>query len=177
MMTRPVRCSRARSSRAAWLAALSAGVLVGSLVIGLVGGLFLDPTPASAAIGPVCPVPESQVGGGLDVCVDRGDDATYPEGSPITVCVSANIPQIAIFPPPPPPIIRVESVLQDGTTQLLIDAKMAAGYQCASGSVVEPFGEEMVRAQALGQDGTVFQEDTAHFTTVPRDPLATPQPQ
>jgi len=130
--------------------------------------VLTTPGPAEAAIGPVCPVPTSQVGGGLDVCVDRGDDATYQEGTPITVCVSASIPQIAIFPPPPPPTIRVESILQDGTTQLLMETRMASGQQCVSGSIVEPFGEETVRAQALGSDGVVFQEDIAHFTTAPR---------
>jgi hypothetical protein len=159
---------RRQGVRAALLAAFGASFLAVSALLGVASGLFAAPTPAAAAIGPVCPAPTSQVGGGLDVCVDRGDDATYPEGSPITVCVSANIPQIAIFPAPPPPTIRVESVLEDGTTQLLMEAKMASGQQCVSGSVVEPFGEETVRAQALGQDGTVFQEDTAHFTTAPR---------
>jgi hypothetical protein len=163
---------RAGPGRLRLLGALGGGALLVALTFGIVAG----PTPASAAIGPVCPVPTSQVGGGLDVCVDRGDDATYPEGSPITVCVSASIPQIAIFPPPPPPTIRVESILQDGTTQLLIEAKMVSGQQCASGSVVEPFGDEMVRAQALGSDGVVFQEDTAHFTTVPREAPAVPTP-
>ncbi len=154
----------ARRGRLTLLAAFG----VAALLVGLAVGLVAAPTPTLAAIGPVCPVPSSQVGGGLDVCVDRGDDATYPEGSPITVCVSANIPQIAIFPPPPPPTIRVESILRDGTTQLLMEAKMTSGHQCVSGSVVEPFGEEMVRAQALGPDGKVFQEDTATFTTAPR---------
>ena len=158
---------RARIGRLLLVVALGIGTLLAALTT--------PAPPAEAAIGPVCPLPTSQVGGGIDVCVDRGDDATYPEGSPITVCVSASIPQIAIFPPPPPPTIRVESVLQDGTTQLLMEARMASGQQCVSGSIVEPFGEEMVRAQALGSDGVVFQEDTAHFTTVPR-PTAAPSP-
>jgi hypothetical protein len=165
MNGRQITPARTHQGRLKFLAALGG---IGALLIGVMVALVAAPAPASAAIGPVCPVPTGQVGGGLDVCVDRGDDATYPEGSPITVCVSASIPQIAIFPPPPPPTIRVESILQDGTTQLLMEAKMASGQQCVSGSVVEPFGEESVRAQALGSDGKVFQEDTATFTTAPR---------
>ena len=60
-------------------------------------------SPASAAIGAICPTPTSQVSQGIDICVDRGDNATYQAGDRITVCVSANIPQIMIYPPPPPP--------------------------------------------------------------------------
>jgi hypothetical protein len=133
----------------------------------LVAGSMLA-NPALAAIGPVCPVPTSQVNNGIDVCVDRGDNSTYRAGDLITFCVSANIPQVMIFPPPPPPTIRVESVAADGSTRLLIEAQMASGQQCASGTIVEPFGQESVRAQAVGQDGKAFQEDTAAFTTAPR---------
>lgn len=160
----PAPARRRPAARRALTAVAVAAVAFGAVVAGWAGA----PRPAEAAIGAVCPVPPSQVANGVDVCVDRGDDATYSAGSPISVCVSVSIPQIAIFPPPPPPTIRVESVLPDGTTQLLIEARTASGQQCASGTIVEPFGAEVVRARALGPDGTAFQEDVARFTTVPR---------
>jgi hypothetical protein len=142
-----------------------------ALLIGAGASLLsgsLQPQPASAAIGAVCPTPTSQVSKGIDVCVDRGDNATYQAGDRITVCVSANIPQIMIFPPPPPPTIKVENVLADGSTRLLIEAQMASGQQCSAGTIMEPFGQETIRAQAIGQDGKAFQEDTATITTAPR---------
>jgi hypothetical protein len=108
------------------------------------------------------------VSNGIDVCTDRGDNATYQAGDRITVCVSANIPMIMIYPPPPPPTIRVENVAADGSTRLLIETQMAAGQQCSTGTIVEPFGQETIRAQAIGQDGKPFQEDTVTFTTTPR---------
>lgn len=129
-----------------------------------------QPQTAEAAIGAVCPVPTGEVPNGIAVCIDRGDGATYTAGDHITVCLSASIPQIAIFPPPPPPTIRVESVAADGAARLLIDARMASGQQCVAGTVVAPFGEESVRAQALGSDGRVSQEHSVRFMTTARTP-------
>ncbi len=142
-----------------------------ALLIGAGASLLsgsLPPKSASAAIEAICPTPTSQVSQGIDVCVDRGDNATYQAGDRITVCVSANIPQIMIYPPPPPPRIKVENVLPDGSTRLLIETQMASGQQCSAGTIMEPFGQETIRAQALGQDGKVFQEDTAAITTSAR---------
>lgn len=138
-----------------------------AVIIGLGFGVG-QPEQATAAIGSVCPVPPSQVDNGIDVCADRGDGAMYTAGDRITVCVSANIPQIAIFPPPPPPTIRVENVAADGASQLLIEARMASGQQCMAGTVVAPFGQETIRAQAIGADGKMFQEDTVTITTAAR---------
>ena len=135
---------------------------MGLLVMGLLPG------SAQAAIGGVCPVPTSQVSQGIELCTDRGDASTYQAGDRITVCVSVNIPQIMIFPPPPPPTIRVEDLAADGSSKLLIEAQMASGQQCVAGTIVEPLGKETIRAQALGQDGKVFQEKSISVTTVPR---------
>lgn len=160
--------------RMAWRQSVRLGRLVGLLtalaVVVSVGGFAAAAQPriAEAAIGAVCPVPTGEVPNGIKVCTDRGDGATYTDGDRITVCVSASIPQIAIFPPPPPPTIRVENIAADGATRLLIDARMASGQQCVAGTVVAPFGEETVRAQALGSDGRVFQADSVRFTTVAR---------
>ncbi|MCC7371063.1 MAG: hypothetical protein IT306_21795 [Chloroflexi bacterium] len=147
-----------------------AGLVTALAVLVSVAGLSVVARPqvAEAAIGAVCPVPTGEVPNGIKACTDRGDGATYMAGDHITVCVSANIPQIAIFPPPPPPTIRVENVAADGAARLLIDARMASGQQCVAGTVIAPFGEETVRAQALGSDGRVFQEDSVRFTTVAR---------
>jgi hypothetical protein len=142
-------------------------MLLAAIAASIIGNALIA-TPASAAIGNVCPVPTGQVANAIDVCTDRGDDATYKAGDQITVCVSANIPQIMIYPPPPPPTILVEDVLADGSTRPLIEARMASGQQCVAGTVIEPFGQETVRARALGQDGKVIQEDTAQISTVPR---------
>jgi len=141
-----------------------------ALVVALaeLGAVLLATRPASAAIGAVCPTPTSQVSSGIDVCTDRGDNASYQAGDQITVCVSANIPMIMIYPPPPPPTIRVENVAADGSTRLLIETQMASGQQCSTGTIVEPFGQETIRAQAIGQDGKAFQEDTVTITTGPR---------
>lgn len=132
----------------------------------LVSGLL--PGSASAAIGGVCPAPTSQVSQGIELCTDRGGGATYQAGDRITVCVSVNIPQIMIFPPPPPPTIRVENVAADGSSRLLIEAQMASGQQCIDGTVVEPLGNETIRAQAVAQDGKAFQEKSLTITTVAR---------
>lgn len=136
-------------------------------VLGLGLGVVLAER-ASAAIGSVCPVPTGEVNNGIKVCADRGDGATYAAGDLITVCVSANIPQIMIYPPPPPPTIRVENVSADGAARPLIEARTASGQQCATGRIEEPFGQETIRAQAISPDGKPFQEDSITITTAAR---------
>ncbi|MGE3909956.1 MAG: hypothetical protein AB7K36_11415 [Chloroflexota bacterium] len=141
-------------------------LVLAAATLGMLFGRSAD--YAVAAIGGVCPVPTSEVQNGIQVCTDRGDGATYTAGDLITVCVSANIPQIAIYPPPPPPQIRVEDVAADGSSTLLMEANMASGQRCVSGRIVEPLGQETIRAQALGQAGKVFQEASISITTVAR---------
>jgi len=127
------------------------------------------PSAAPAIIAPDCPVSAAALStsGGLAVCVDRGEGSTYTEGDRITVCASANIPTIAIYPPPPPPMIRVESVV-GATTRRLLEDQFADGHRCLTGTITAPFGQESVRVQAIRSDGTVFLKDTATFTTRPR---------
>jgi len=126
--------------------------------------------PSPTSISPDCPVGSDQLStsGGLAVCADRGEGATYVAGDRITVCVAANIPAIAIYPPPPAPTIRVESVASDGSSRLLLDDQFFSGQRCLTGTIVPPFGAETVRAQAIRQDGTVFLDDMVTFKTVPR---------
>lgn len=123
-----------------------------------------------AIIAPDCPVGAEQLStsGGLAVCVDRGEGATYVEGDRISVCVAANIPTIAIYPPPPPPTIKVESQVDGGSSRVLLEDRFTDGHRCMSGTIVAPFGSETVRAQAIRADGTVFLEDSVTFTTRPR---------
>jgi hypothetical protein len=127
------------------------------------------PSASPAIIAPDCPVSaeELSTSGGLSVCVDRGEGSTYAAGDRITVCASANIPMIAIYPPPPPPTIRVESTVGSSTRTLLED-QFAEGHRCLTGTIAPPFGQETVRVQAIRLDGTAFLEDTATFTTRPR---------
>ncbi len=124
------------------------------------------PSASPAIIAPDCPVSSQELStsGGLAVCVDRGEGSTYVEGDRITVCTSANIPQIAIYPPPPAPTIRVESIVGDSKRTLLED-QFADGNRCLTGTIAPPFGNETVRVQAIRPDGTSFLEDTVSFTT------------
>jgi hypothetical protein len=96
-----------------------------------------------------------------------GDGAAYLEGDRITVCVAANVPTIAIYPPPPPPTIRVESMV-DGSSRVFLEDRFTDGQRCLSGIIVPPFGQETVRAQAIRADGTSFLEDSVAFATRPR---------
>ena len=127
------------------------------------------PSAAPAIIAPDCPVSSDELStsGGLAVCVDRGEGSTYTEGDRITVCASANIPTIAIYPPPPPPTIRVESII-GGRTRTLLEDQFAEGHRCLTGTIAPPLGQETVRVQAIRDDGTAFLEDTVTFTTQPR---------
>lgn len=128
------------------------------------------PGPSPAIIAPDCPVGAEQLSssGGLAVCVDRGEGATYKAGDRIVVCASANIPTIAIYPPPPPPTIRVESVGPDGKTRVLLEDRFADGHRCLTGTIAPPFGHETVRVTAIRPDGPTFLEDGVSFTTEPR---------
>jgi hypothetical protein len=127
------------------------------------------PNASPAIIAPDCPVSADQLStsGGLAVCVDRGEGSTYVAGDRITVCASANIPTIAIYPPPPPPTIRVESIVGDNRRTLLED-QFADGHRCLTGTIAPPFGHETVRVQAIRPDGTSFLDDAVTFTTRPR---------
>jgi hypothetical protein len=129
-----------------------------------------SPGASPAIIAPDCPPDASQVStsGGLAVCVDRGEGATYTEGDRITVCVAANVPTIAIYPPPPPPTIRVVNIAANGSSRVLLEDDFAEGHRCLSGTIAAPIGRETVRAQAIRADGTPFLEDTVTFTTRPR---------
>ena len=142
--------------------------LAAPLVLALVLLAAAVPAPAAAqsqAVAP-CPVPEAL--NGVEVCVDRGDGAVYFEGDPITICVTVNIPQIAIYPPPPPPLVRVTNSVNGGPPRVLFEERMASGQRCIHGVISPPFGVEVIRAEVIGQDGRLIASDTATYVSAPR---------
>lgn len=122
--------------------------------------------PASAQPG-ACPVPLDQVDQGVAVCVDRGEGSVYRRGEVITVCVSANIPQILIFPPPPPPLIRVSNATNGGPEAVIFEKAFASGQECFTGVIEAPTGLEVVKAEAVSSDGRVFASHSVTFTSIP----------
>jgi hypothetical protein len=146
----------------------SAAALFASTVIAFVGA-----TPAAAqdptAVEPVpsCPVAVEDVQTGLAVCVERGEGSVYREGEPITICVTANLPAIAIYPPPPPPTIQVTNSVNGSPEQLVLETAMHSGQQCLTSTIVAPTGHEMVRAVAIGDNGQVTYSDQTHFWSTP----------
>jgi hypothetical protein len=121
---------------------------------------------------PTCPVPVSAIpaNGSLAVCVDRGSGAVYVEGDPITICVTASIPQIAIFPPPPSPTIRLTSAV-DGVSQgVIFEEAFTSDARCIDRTVQPPFGQETITAEAIGADGRVFLTDEVSFRSTPAQP-------
>jgi hypothetical protein len=122
---------------------------------------------SAAAQLSACPVPLDQVDQGVAVCVNRGEGSVYRRGEAITVCVSANIPQILIFPPPPPPVIRVSNSTNGGPETVIFEKAFASGQECFTGIIEAPTGLEVVKAEAVATDGRVFATSTMTFTSVP----------
>jgi hypothetical protein len=115
-----------------------------------------------------CPVPPPHVANGVDVCVDRGDGALYHEGDPIRICVTVNVPVIAIFPPPPPPLVRVTEYVNGQYVRVLIEEHFNGRERCIDGYVTAPFGTETVVAEVIGADGRPFATGQVTFVTAPR---------
>ena len=155
------------------------------VVIGLFAALALVlalPAPASAQQTTgvtVCPVPSSAIpdNGSLAVCVDRGPNSTYFQGETVRICVTANNPQIAIFPPPPPPTIRLTSIVNGITRSVLFEERFTVGERCVNATISPPFGAETILAEAISEDGRVFLTDSVSFQSVigPQSP-PTPVP-
>jgi hypothetical protein len=123
-----------------------------------------------------CPLPEAEVEGGVEVCVDRGEGSFYFEGESITVCVTANLPVILIFPPPPPPLIRVTGSTDGGPARVLLEVEMHSGQECVTGTVVAAFGLESIRGEAIGDDGRPFASDTTWYFSIGLGEPAGPGP-
>ena len=150
--------------------ALTRSLLVSVTVLGLAlvgaatpAAVFGQPAPAVAAL---CPAPSAP--SGVDVCVDRGDGALYFEGEAVTVCVTVNIPQIAIFPPPPPPTVRITNFLNGGNPHVVFEQAFASGNRCTTLTIVPPFGDETMRADVIGSNGSVLATDTVRYRSAAR---------
>jgi hypothetical protein len=121
--------------------------------------------PGAQAVS-VCPAFEAP--NGVAVCVDRGAGATYVEGDPIRICVTVNIPQIAIFPPPPPPLVRVTDHVDGHPPRVIFEEYFAGGQRCIDGTITAPFGRETIRAEVIDRQGRVFASDSTVFFSQPR---------
>ncbi len=154
---------------------MKAGIMrasgVALLVVTVVAAFGVAPAAAQdpRAVQPVpsCPVPVENVQTGVDVCVDRGDGSVYREGEPITICVTANLPSIAIFPPPPPPTIQVWSSVNGNPEALVFETAIHSGQQCITSTIVPPTGQETIRAVAIDDNGQPNYNDVTSFWSVP----------
>jgi hypothetical protein len=142
------------------LLAVTALVVVGSMPAAAQEPTAVEPVPS-------CPVPVENVQTGLDVCVDRGEGSIYREGESITICVTANLPVIAIYPPPPPPTIQVMGSVNGSPEQLIFETAMHSGQQCITSTIVPPTGQETIRAIAIGDNGQVTYTDQTNFWSTP----------
>jgi hypothetical protein len=153
------------------MAGITRAVGVGLTVVAFMAVVAAAPAAAQdpTAVEPVpsCPVPVEAVQTGLEVCVDRGEGSVYREGEPNTICVTANLPVIAIFPPPPPSMIQVTNSVNGGSEQLVFETAMHSGQQCITSTIVPPTGQETVRAVAIGDNGQVTYSDETHFWSTP----------
>ena len=130
---------------------------------------------APAAASAPCPVPLDQLGtrpsaagSSLAVCVDRGPDAVYVEGDPITLCVTVTVPMIMIFPPPPPPLVRVTNTTNGGEPRTVLSEQFNGDSRCIDGEVAAPFGQDIFTAQVLDTNGSPMAQDAVEITTRPR---------
>src|SRR3712207_667874 len=123
------------------------------LVLALVLVGVAAPAPVAAQqpgtrAAAVCPVPE--VPNGVEVCVDRGAGASYYEGDPITICVTVNLPVIAIFPPPPEPLVRVTNAVNGGPAGVVLEDHFWHAQRCITATITPPLGQETIRAEVSG---------------------------
>jgi hypothetical protein len=126
------------------------------------GAAARSPNPMTACPVPVADVPPT---GAIVVCVDRGSGSTYIEGEPITIGVTASIPQLAIFPPPPPPTIRLTRVVDGQSQGVIFEEDFTRGERSITRTIAPPLGQETIRAEAINDRGQVFLTDTVTFRT------------
>jgi hypothetical protein len=116
------------------------------------------------------PCPAAEAPHGVDVCVDRGDGATYAEGELITICVTMSIPVILIFPPPPPPLVRLTNTVDGMAPRVLFEEPLAAGQHCLDAEIAPPLGDEIIMAEVLGPDGRVIASDMVSYRSMAGGP-------
>jgi hypothetical protein len=131
--------------------------------------------PAPAADVPICP-PDLAPTDWIDICIDRGDGASYRVGDPIVACMTAHVPQPATAGPPrqptddsltPLPLVRVAKVVDGGPERVVFEEAFAGGRRCLTLSIVPPTGSDLLRVDVVDQlDGRLIASDRVLFTSV-----------
>lgn len=99
----------------------------------------------------------------LFVSVDRGPASTYVVGDPISICVTVSRWVH----------VRFTNRLPDGQVRNLNDGLLAEGIHCLDATTGPPFGQRLVRAEAM-EGGQVIASDETTFVVV--DGQAPPPP-
>ena len=158
-----------------WIAFVCLAGAVAVLASGLELGVPAAGAQGPAAGSPPCPVPVDQLTrgpgaatGGIAVCVDRGDGATYTAGDSITLCVTVSMPTIMIYPPPPPPPVRVMNSTEGGPPRTVLADAFNGESRCISGEIEPPFGRDVFRAEVLGASGAPIATNQVQIISQPR---------
>ncbi|MGH2583382.1 MAG: hypothetical protein ACRDJE_00540 [Dehalococcoidia bacterium] len=152
-------------------------VVVAALSLLFIGVSSAGAQPGPTAVAPPCPPPDAAPTEWIDLCIDRGEGATYQVGDPITFCVTAYIPQPATAAPPPPqsaidsplplPLVRVVNTVNGGPERVIFEEAFAGGQRCLTLSIVPPTGSELLRVDAVDQqNGRLIATDQVWFTSV-----------
>jgi hypothetical protein len=131
--------------------------------------------PGPTAVAPPCPPADDAPTEWIDLCIDRGEDATYQLGDPITVCVTAYIPQPATAAPPsqtgtaspmPLPMVQVVNSVNGGPERVIFEEAFAGGQRCLDLSIGTPTGSEYLRVDVVDQqNGRLIATDEVWFTS------------
>jgi hypothetical protein len=129
-----------------------------------------------SAVAPSCPSTDDTPADWIDLCIDRGDGATYQVGDPITLCITAYIPQPATAAPPPSsptavspmplPLVRVVNSVDGGAERVVFEEAFAGGQRCLTLSIVPPTGSEILRVDVIDQqNGNLIATDQVWYTS------------
>jgi hypothetical protein len=150
--------------------------VVAALSLLFIGVSSAGAQPGPAAVSPPCPPPELGPSEWIDICIDRGEGATYRVGDRIVACVTAYVPQPATAGPPgspaidspmPLPLVRVVNVVNGGPERVVFEEAFAGGRRCLALSIVPPTGSEILRVDVVDQlDGRLIATDQVSFTSV-----------
>ncbi|MGD9893353.1 MAG: hypothetical protein AB7R89_11890 [Dehalococcoidia bacterium] len=144
--------------------------------------LFFVAVPAAsaqsgpAAVAPACPPLDESPAEWIDICIDRGEGATYQVEDPITICVTAYIPQPATAAPPPSqpttvspmplPLVQVVNAVNGGPENVIYEEAFAGGQRCITAVIVAPTGSELLRVDVIDQqNGQLIATDEVRFTS------------
>jgi hypothetical protein len=151
--------------------------VVAALSLLVIGVSSAGAQPGPAAVAPACPPPEPAPTEWIDICIDRGEGATYQMGDAITMCVTAYIPQPATAAPPSPeptagppmplPLVRVVNTVNAGPERVVFEEAFAGGQRCLTLEIVPPTGSELLRVDVIDQlDGRLIATDQVWFRSI-----------